>query len=293
MKISVIIPAYNRAGVLPRAIKSVVNQKCGEWELVVVDDGSGDDTKKVVNKFASADARIKLISFSENKGVNAARNAGAAAANGDWISFLDSDDEYLPDAFLTFEEFLRCVSSDVSVVSFINKVRAVDGSDQIGSIASSFEGGVCYPSYEDILLKRGGKGDAHSCIRKKVFEEGYEFPYWINGFESLFYCKLAKDNKKFLYVNRTAVLVHTDSAGRLSHEPYKKWPKQFAKAYKEFIKEHRAVLEKQPERLFRYCLVVAGCHKILGEYFSALFWLVKSFLVSPKLFVDSFLRKFS
>lgn len=91
-KISVVIPAYNRADVLPRAIKSVLNQTYEYFEIIVVDDGSTDNTEEVVKSYDNQ--RIRYYRFETNQGANAARNKGIKVANSDYISFLDSDDEY-------------------------------------------------------------------------------------------------------------------------------------------------------------------------------------------------------
>ena len=93
--ISVIMTAFNRAHLLPRAIRSLQAQTCAEWELVVVDDGSTDATAEVAAGFAHQDHRIRVVSQA-NTGLAWARNAGIAVARGDWVTFLDSDDEYDP-----------------------------------------------------------------------------------------------------------------------------------------------------------------------------------------------------
>ena len=92
-KVSVIIPTYNRAETLQRAIYSVLNQTYTNFELLVVDDGSTDDTKEVVTKIN--DSRICYI-FQRNQERSVARNNGIRSSTGDYVSFLDSDDEYLP-----------------------------------------------------------------------------------------------------------------------------------------------------------------------------------------------------
>lgn len=93
MDFSIIIPTYNRASFLPRAIESVLAQIYENWELIVVDDGSNDNTREVVASFK--DERIRYI-YQENQERSAARNTGINNAVGEWICFLDSDDEYLP-----------------------------------------------------------------------------------------------------------------------------------------------------------------------------------------------------
>ena len=90
MKISVIIPTYNRILFLKRSIDSVLEQSLKPYEVIIVDDGSSDGTSTMIKKNYP---KINLI-CQENKGVSAARNIGIRASSGDWVCFLDSDDEW-------------------------------------------------------------------------------------------------------------------------------------------------------------------------------------------------------
>lgn len=92
-QVSVIIPSYNRADMVLDAVRSVQAQTFSDWELIVVDDGSKDNTREVIGGLA--DERIRYI-YQENKGLPGARNTGIRHARGEWIAFLDSDDAYLP-----------------------------------------------------------------------------------------------------------------------------------------------------------------------------------------------------
>jgi glycosyltransferase involved in cell wall biosynthesis len=94
--VSVIIPTYNRCAYIARAIQCTQNQSFSDIEIIVVDDDSKDCTPEVVAELISADPRIRWIKHPVNKGSQAARNTGIRAARGDWIAFLDSDDEWLP-----------------------------------------------------------------------------------------------------------------------------------------------------------------------------------------------------
>ena len=92
--VSVVIPTYNREATLPCAIESVLAQTFEDFELLVIDDDSTDDTADVVDRFD--DARIRYLSHGRNEGGSAARNTGIERATGTYIAFLDSDDEWLP-----------------------------------------------------------------------------------------------------------------------------------------------------------------------------------------------------
>lgn len=91
-KVSVIIPTYNRGEFIGKAIDSVLKQTYTNYEIIVVDDGSTDDTRKVVKSYGK---KVRYI-YQENKGPSAARNRGINAAKGEYVAFLDSDDQFLP-----------------------------------------------------------------------------------------------------------------------------------------------------------------------------------------------------
>jgi glycosyltransferase involved in cell wall biosynthesis len=103
MTVSVIIPTYNRAGLVRAAIESALEQTRVPDEILVIDDGSTDDTPEVLGQF---DAPVKVIR-QPNRGRSAARNAGLASANGDAVIFLDSDDLLMPECIERFVEVLE------------------------------------------------------------------------------------------------------------------------------------------------------------------------------------------
>jgi glycosyltransferase involved in cell wall biosynthesis len=103
-------------------MSSVLAQTCADFEAIVVDDGSTDDTVRVVERYARKDSRIRLIEHDRRKGAQAARNTGIFAANGSWIAFLDSDDEWLHDSLalrlqLAEKGRLPVVCSEFNVVA--------------------------------------------------------------------------------------------------------------------------------------------------------------------------------
>lgn len=96
-KISIIIPTYNRGWLLVESIKSVINQTYKNIEIIVVDDGSTDDTKNIVGEFQKKDNRIVYIYETNSGGPSRPKNTGVGKATGEYVSFLDDDDEWLPE----------------------------------------------------------------------------------------------------------------------------------------------------------------------------------------------------
>lgn len=96
--VSVVIPTFNRAGMIEAAVQSVQAQTYSHWEIIVSDDGSKDNTRDVAEKLMARDKRVRFIARETNAGAQAARNSGIKAAQGEWIAFLDSDDQWLPDS---------------------------------------------------------------------------------------------------------------------------------------------------------------------------------------------------
>ena len=93
--VSVIVPTYNRASLLGRAIESVIGQTSGGWELIVVDDGLTDGTRTYLDTVT--DARLRTVLTAHTGVISTVRNTGASLARGAWLAFLDSDDAWLPD----------------------------------------------------------------------------------------------------------------------------------------------------------------------------------------------------
>jgi len=114
--ISVIIPTYNRSWAIRDAIDSVLDQDFSDYELIVIDDGSTDNTMQILDRYREE----IVVLYQENKGVSAARNRGIAAASGQFIAFLDSDDIWLPkklsiqvDFFKSNPDALICQTGEI------------------------------------------------------------------------------------------------------------------------------------------------------------------------------------
>ena len=121
-KITVLVPVYNRARHVGAAIDSVLAQTCDDYELLVVDDGSTDDSVARVRRYD--DPRIRVISTGRNLGIAAARNRGIDAARGEYLAFLDSDDLALPQRLERQARFLNTHADHAGVGTFIEWIDA-------------------------------------------------------------------------------------------------------------------------------------------------------------------------
>lgn len=118
MLFSIILPTYNRAKLLPIAIESVLKQTYENWELIIIDDGSTDNTKEILGQFG--DPRIKYI-YQHNQERSAARNRGIKEAKGEWICFLDSDDSYAISRLANWSSMLK--KQDEKLALFYSELR--------------------------------------------------------------------------------------------------------------------------------------------------------------------------
>lgn len=164
--ISVIIPLYNKEQSIERAITSVLYQTDPYFELIIVDDGSTDNSVKIVHQFD--DERIQLIQQT-NAGPSAARNTGVQNAKTDWIVFLDGDDEFLPNALEHFR-LLSVVHKDVDIFDCGRYIRNSQTTDLLYHPIRGYVKNNLRECFYAII----SPGAGHSFIRKSLL---LQFPY--------------------------------------------------------------------------------------------------------------------
>ena len=116
--VSVIMPAYNAAGFIAEAVRSVQKQTLSDWELLILDDGSADATPRILADLAAQDPRIRLLPNSKNLGAAATRNRGIDLAQGQYLAFLDSDDRWHPEKLQTQLQLLEKTGGDLCYCAY-------------------------------------------------------------------------------------------------------------------------------------------------------------------------------
>lgn len=115
--VSIVVPLYNRKHLISRCVDSVLAQTFSDWELIIVDDGSTDEPQEILDALQARDARIRVLR-QPNGGVSSARNTGINEARGEYIQFLDSDDELAPEALAYTTSVVKQMQAEVVAFGF-------------------------------------------------------------------------------------------------------------------------------------------------------------------------------
>lgn len=150
MKVSIIVPVYNVERTLDRCVSSIVNQTYRDLQIILVDDGSPDDSPRMCDEWQRKDARIEVI-HKPNGGLSDARNAGLERADGDYIAFVDSDDYVEPDYISTMLSAAENNHADLVICSIVEENADGTQANSNGVIVANTE--VC---------------DAHECFRRSA-----------------------------------------------------------------------------------------------------------------------------
>jgi glycosyltransferase involved in cell wall biosynthesis len=213
MKISVVIPLYNKEKSILRAINSVLNQTEQDFELIVVNDGSTDQSASLVASL-SDNKKIRLI-HQENAGVSAARNRGIAEANSELIAFLDADDEWLPEFLMTILT-LKSQFPRESVFSSLYSFQDSTGKTNLPKSVSLFESGYrgILDNFLDIIHIGLPFNSSTVVVAQKALEEIGGFPVGIAYGEDVDTWIRLSLRYKIVYVNKVLAIYHRDAENR-------------------------------------------------------------------------------
>jgi len=207
-KVSIIIPAYNASQYLPQTLESVLQQTFTDFELLVIDDGSADDTENVVRRYAERDSRVRLIS-QPNQGVAVARNTGIQESIGEFIAFLDSDDLWLPSKLAAHIQHLILDSSlgiSFARVEFMNADGSLTGQcsnlrlENITAKHLYTENLICTPS--------------NAAMRRAALEQAGGFDASLSGYADIeLFLRISCYGWKVEGINQVLVYYRTNTGG--------------------------------------------------------------------------------
>jgi glycosyltransferase involved in cell wall biosynthesis len=248
---TVVIPTHNRSNLLKRAVASVQNQTFEDFEIIVVDDHSTDDTSFVVKSFS--DPRIRYLINSREKGACGARNVGIFSAKGKWVAFLDDDDVWLPEKLQAQHELARKVNETVGLIC-----------TDYGIYKERQENPVIYknrPSgwVRDKLLYGGIIGCLSSvCVRTEVLKaiEGFDERFPSNQDQDL-YLRVA-ELSEFTHVPKTLVYIFQERRIRIGQNPKSKLEGyiMLRNKYSDLINKSLRLRHRHESYIFTYAFIL-------------------------------------
>jgi len=269
--VSVIIPTYNRAHVLERAIQSVVNQTYQHFEVIVVDDGSTDNTAEVASSIR--DERVRYIRHQVNKGTPAsARNTGIRAARGEFVGFLDSDDEWLPQKLQKQVDRFRSASRNVGVV--YGGYAVVDDNTKriIGEVYPRKRGYI----FKEVLELSVPTNPLTPLVKKECFEKvgffdeelrfGEDFDMWV---------RIAQ-HYQFDFVDEVVASYYI-SPGQITGDRVRA-----LEGFLKFMAKHEHTLSENPDIFAHQLKYVGQCYLMQHEYASARRYFFKAVRANPR-----------
>jgi len=201
IKFSIIIPTFNRAWCIERAINSILKQDFQDWEMIIIDDGSTDNTKNLVGKYL-IDKRIKYF-YKENGGVGSARNYGIKFAEGEFVMSFDSDDEFVESAFSIILD-ITSKNEDISLFIF-------GAIDQSGKKTYYMKNKIKLLNLKEFIKEEYFKGEAYLCFRRSIFFNiENRFDEEVNGGETILLWQMIR-KYKVLVIDRIVRIYHTES----------------------------------------------------------------------------------
>jgi len=168
--ISIIIPTYNRGWCINRAIESCLNQTYHNFEILITDDGSTDNTEEIVKNYKND--KIRYFKFEKNQGVIKARNNSIVNSKGEWILLFDSDDELNPDCLKVFVEKINSLNSEKIKMIFSHFVNTATGKTKISQKFQQIlkkQNNIL--SYQNFICAGVAIGDPLPIVKKEVFDK--------------------------------------------------------------------------------------------------------------------------
>lgn len=248
--VSVILPTYNRVTMLPEAIESVLDQTYHDWELIVIDDGSTDQTPAYLHRVGRAHRCITLIRV-KHGGVSGARNAGLRVANGRYLAFLDDDDRWMPTKLATQAAYLE---SHPEVALVYAQAHVVDGG---GRVTGRKPSGAAGPTFDELV-----DGNCIPLLTVVVRRQCLEV---VGGFDPALY--ISQDYDLWLRVARQFPIAYLPEPMAVYRVHGANMSRQTRARYADHLKIYEKCLtqETNPDRAGRLRSRLASTHYLLAR----------------------------
>ncbi len=216
--ISIVIPTYNRADLIPKAIQSVIDQTYQNWELIIVDNYSDDGTKEVIESFK--DPRISMLLLPRTGSVAASRNMGVRHSKGEWIAFLDSDDWWFPEKLSSVS---KAIENNPDLI--YHDLQIVSGEDNAKSRRKTKSRKLKDPIFLDLLLNGNDIALSSVTVRKSIFMKVKgmnESPTFFAVEDYDTWLRIAKITNLFVHIPKAlgAYQLHDGNIGKINNFQY-------------------------------------------------------------------------
>ena len=225
--VSIVLPTYNRATTLQRAVDSVLRQTHSDWELIIIDDGSTDDTPRLLA--AIADSRVTTYRHPQNRGVTAALNTGLDHVRGDWFTFLGSDDEMTPDALAVMLDYATRTGANAVTCNCVDSTTG-----RMTGVGLTHDGRV---SARDVARSRG----EHWGLTQTRLLGDLRFDERLPGFEDTVWLQIDRIARRY-YVHRALRVYHTEGEDRITSAGPQRSVREKVRIFSA-LGEHRAYLD--------------------------------------------------
>jgi glycosyltransferase involved in cell wall biosynthesis len=206
--VSIVTATFNRANTIERAVNSVLNQSYKNIELIIVDDGSTDNTLEILNKYE--DTRIRIFRHYVNKGTLAAKNSGLRQIKGDWFTVFDSDDELIPEAIERLMAIPLFLDATITAVT----CNCIDVSTKQCSGK-----GLSFDQYVDVETLMNCSGEFWGITKTSLLQNDLFNENLRGGMEETLWTKI-DDRAKRYYIHSPLRIYHTEGDDRVSKVRY-------------------------------------------------------------------------
>lgn len=268
-KVSVIISTYNRAEYLSRSIGSVFRQTYENYELIVVDDASNDNTSDVVADFG--DKRIRYIKHDKNKGGPAARNTGIKSAKGEYIALLDDDDEWMAEKLELQVRHMEEVSDRVGVIYCGSEIREEPEDKLIEIYFPDYAGDLRYHLLSGPVIG----GVSKVLLRRRCFEKAGLFDENLKSCQDWDMWLRISEHYRFDFVPKVLVVTYLHP-GQISDDF-----RQLIPGRTRMVRKHMELFKKHPEELVVHLKRLGKLNFINGTWKEGAYWFKRALSIYP------------